>query len=270
MNKIKMVVTDVDGTLMEEATGRLNPEYYEVIRQLVAQGIRVVIASGRPLISLEKLFRPVEGLVWFIADGGPTYKTTGDAKRHGIFPQECAQGLFQDIGTIPDGDALIWGKKHIYVPNLDSQMAHLLQEEYNVELTLLPDSFASILPEPVYKVALFHTEKPLHYGNTVLIPKWEDQVSFVQAGAWWIDCLMPNISKASALEQILIECGITPDEVMASGDNMNDVEMLRYAGVGLAVSSALPEVKAVATREIGNFKVHGVLNAWKELLTSES
>ena len=56
---IRIVATDVDGTVVKESAGSINPEYYEVIRKLHKQGIQVVIASGRPYSSLFALFAPV-------------------------------------------------------------------------------------------------------------------------------------------------------------------------------------------------------------------
>ena len=67
---IRLVVSDVDGTLVKDGTCDINPEYYDVIRALTAAGIRVAIASGRQEDSIRKVFLPVEEKLIFISNDG--------------------------------------------------------------------------------------------------------------------------------------------------------------------------------------------------------
>ena len=103
----KLVVTDVDGTLVKESTLNINPEYYDVIRALHAKGIRVVLASGRQYESIRKLIEPVQDLVWYIADGGATLKMDRGlavatahpkikAAADGIIPSYTEDGVLQE------------------------------------------------------------------------------------------------------------------------------------------------------------------------------
>lgn len=81
-----------------------------------------------------------------------------------------------------------------------------------------------------------------------------------------MDCMLPHVNKATALEKIMVEFGYVAEEVLATGDNMNDMEMLTLAGTALAVSTARAEVKAVADRVIGSYAEDAVLEEWKKYL----
>ena len=56
---IRLIASDVDGTLVPESASQINPEYYDIIRALHQKGITVVIASGRQYASIRRLFEPV-------------------------------------------------------------------------------------------------------------------------------------------------------------------------------------------------------------------
>lgn len=67
---IKLIASDVDGTLVEDGTFRLNPEYYDLIKELDKRGILFVAASGRQYSSMKRLFSPVLDNMDFISESG--------------------------------------------------------------------------------------------------------------------------------------------------------------------------------------------------------
>ena len=67
---IKLIATDIDGTLVADGTLDLNPEYYDVIKELKRRGTIVLAASGRQRASIEKVFTPVLGDISFISENG--------------------------------------------------------------------------------------------------------------------------------------------------------------------------------------------------------
>ena len=103
---IKMVVTDVDGTLVKESTLNINPEYFEVIRKLTEKGIKVVMASGRQYESIRKLIEPVQDLVWYIADGGATMKMDNGLEAVAAIPREWVKKAWRDISSFLEWSVL--------------------------------------------------------------------------------------------------------------------------------------------------------------------
>lgn len=262
---IKLVASDVDGTLVQEGANQLHPEYYQVIRQLKEKGIQVVVASGRPYPSILNLFRPVEDLVWFVADGGATIKTTGDVTVTGEFPQDWAKELWQDMSQVPGAEGMICCLDQVYVPHKQGALYDLAKNHYKMNV-VAQQGWQDIPPVTTAKISLFHQTNIQGYADSHIRPKWQGKINMVIAGEWWLDCMMPTVNKATALETIMQQHGYQASQLMASGDNFNDLEMITLAEVGLAVSSAREEVKAAANRVIGNFENHGVLEEWKKLL----
>ena len=73
---IKLIVTDIDGTLVKDGTLDINPEYMDVIKKLTEKGIHFVACSGRQYCSERQLFAPVKDRIFFISDGGTLIRTS--------------------------------------------------------------------------------------------------------------------------------------------------------------------------------------------------
>ena len=78
---IKLIATDIDGTLLADGTLKINPEYYDVIKELRNRGVRVIAASGRQRSSIKKVFAPIVDEISFML------------QEHTFVKQEC----FQDV-----------------------------------------------------------------------------------------------------------------------------------------------------------------------------
>lgn len=72
---IKLIATDVDGTLVKDGTMQIDPEYMTVIKELVQKGIIFAVCSGRQFISERKLFAPIKDQLLYITDGGTVVRT---------------------------------------------------------------------------------------------------------------------------------------------------------------------------------------------------
>ena len=77
---IKLIASDIDGTLLEEGTDGINPEIFTVIRELKKKGIVFAAASGREYASLRRLFQPVKDDIYFIADNGASVMYGGEER----------------------------------------------------------------------------------------------------------------------------------------------------------------------------------------------
>ena len=134
---IKMVVTDVDGTLVKESTLNINPEYFDVIRALTEKGIKVVMASGRQYESIRRLIEPVQDLVWYIADGGATMKMDNGLEVVAEIPREWVKKAWQDISNIPGMDCALGTPVKSYVPFGDTELYHRAKYDYKFNVEVL-------------------------------------------------------------------------------------------------------------------------------------
>lgn len=262
---IRLVVTDVDNTIVKEGTPDLNPGYIETIKKLSAKGIKVVIASGRQLASVRRLFAEVEDLVWFIVDGGTVIKTDKGVETISVIPKQWLREMWQDIEAIDGMDAMLCAADVSYGPNEESEMFQRMVNNYKYDIVSL-GGWENIPEVPITKVSLYRPTEIERYTRDYFLPKWERRLHCTIAGQWWLDCMMPGVNKGVALKAILDRLGIGPEEVLATGDNMNDMEMIQLAGTGLCVENGNDKLKAVADGIIPGYSELGVLKEWNKLL----
>ena len=262
---IKLVVTDVDGTLVGDGKMQLNPEYFDVIRALVDKGIHVVMASGRTYDSIREIIEPVKDLVWYISDSGCTIKTDHGFESTSELPHDLLREFIKDVRKVPGLSYFLSDTQYSYLPEKDTLMYNSLTYQYHYN-TVYVENLDEVPNGPYSKITLFRETDIETYANEYLTNKWSKVFNMAKSGTCWIDCTMPGINKASALQVIMERLGVSREEVMATGDNQNDIEMIQYAGVGLGVASAHPDLKAVANAIIPSYKEDGVLQEWKKLL----
>ena len=94
---IKLIATDVDGTLVKDGTMTINPEYMTVIRKLTEMGITFVVCSGRQYDSERKLFEPLKDLVYFVSDGGTVIRKNDKILKVHTLPDETWKSMHRMV-----------------------------------------------------------------------------------------------------------------------------------------------------------------------------
>ena len=262
MNKI--VISDVDGTLLKDGTLDLNPEYCEGVRKLLDKGVQVVISSGRSFSSASKLLSPITDELYFICDGGTSIWKSGKIIKSFPMEENLWKGLFRDAMKVPGCDCFISTGAAGYAPDPDSEMYHWLTESYGFEMTPMKDIHE--IKEPVIKLSIFHGVDCEEACRESFTPTWKDKAKIASAGSAWMDCVEKNASKGTALKWLQEYLGIGKEDTYAFGDNINDIEMLRNSGHSYAVGNARDELKAVADEVIKPYWEDGVLEVMKSLL----
>lgn len=96
---IKLIASDLDGTLLKEGTMDINPEIYDIIRKLKAKGIVFAAVSGREYDSIERVFAPVKDDIYFIAGNGGIISYQGEIIEKMAIPADIpkSQGVYKTI-----------------------------------------------------------------------------------------------------------------------------------------------------------------------------
>ncbi|MGN0299056.1 MAG: HAD family hydrolase [Lachnospiraceae bacterium] len=265
---MKILVSDVDGTLVEDGTLKINPEYYEVVRKLTEKGIHVIIASGRQYASVRRLFEPVSDLISYIVEGGSMILERGKQVEvlHPI-PRDMAREIIADARKLPDTDVMISVAEKAYAPLENTKMFQWLKNSYHFDLEALGGW--DVLPEgEIGKISIYHPSDAEGVCSTWFTPKWKSKLNGCSAGSWWMDLVAADVSKASALKELCRRLEVDLKDVYAFGDNMNDIAMLEAAGKSFAVENGRVEVKAIADEVIPGYQKDGVLKVWKEILAT--
>ena len=260
---IKLIASDVDGTLLPEGTADMNPELYEVILKLKEKGITFAAASGRQMNSVRKVFRPIEDQVYFISNNGGyvTYRTEVLACRS--FDEKLAKQIITYIRSLENVFYLVTSTEGDYTDCHDEEMLHWLREGYRItinEIENVMDKAGHLV-----KISVFVKGRDAAAEAVPAKEKFEKRAMVTAAGDHWIDFTAPGSEKGNAVRELQERLHVTPEETMAFGDNNNDIGMLRCAGESYAVAEAREEVKAVCKYVLPANK-DSVLNILKTLL----
>jgi hypothetical protein len=205
---LRALLTDVDGTITDQGRS-LHTGAIEVIRELVSRGVEVVLASGNTACFMDSLCRMIGTSGTFIGENGGVYR----------------------IGF--QGELHIHGDQPICL-----EAFRVVQEHYRDTKTPLQ------LLSPQYRYADVAFSRNVPPGDVEKLIRDFD-VLVIDTG-FAIHLQARGINKATAFMDLANDLGIPPGEFLAIGDAINDVEMLKAAGIGVTVANGHPGVKEVA------------------------
>ncbi|UCE84686.1 MAG: HAD family phosphatase [Deltaproteobacteria bacterium] len=252
---VRLVALDLDGTALDPS-GSLRPAVERCVARVRERGIRVVITTGRR-------FRTGRPFAERLGLAGPC------VFHHGALVKEVASGETRARHDLPDPTyrAAVaalgrLGPPIVFVdgfPDREDMVttrharAHPAHDRYladNRTAHRLVDDLEAPTDGGALVVALMGEERRLGRLRAELDTQLGDEavvgIHPSYAGGHLLELLPAGVSKWSALRTLAAEAGIAPPEILAIGDEMNDVEMLRHAGLGVAMGNARPAVKDVA------------------------
>lgn len=259
---IKLIVSDIDGTLVEDGGSALNPELYEVILRLKKQGIRFAAASGRHAASIEHIFGPIRDQIFYIGDNGAYVGRLGESLYQTHYRQELAMEMIADMKAA-GLDILVDCVDCAYTDSRNEKFVDWLLNGYHFRLTQVEDLLE--LTVPIVKIAACRMSG-ISDVAAPFMEKYGKELKVTLSGIQWLDTMDPSVNKGNGVRILQEKLGIGPEETMAFGDQLNDIEMLRQAYYSFAVSNARQETKEAA-RFLADANVQdGVLKILKLLL----
>jgi Cof subfamily protein (haloacid dehalogenase superfamily) len=260
---IKLVITDVDDTIVEESSRNLNPQYYDVISEFRKKGILFVVASGRQKPSIKKTFIPVKDEIIYLADNG-TDISAGDFETSMKFADEDYQQLARDIKALESGYEIMASKPDIsFLEESSTDFYDKMIHNYGYCVEKVADT--SKLCD-ICKVSLYNPAGISKEVERKMKERWSDKMDVCMAGEWYLDFTSKGANKGKALSIIQEHYQITPEETVAFGNADNDISMIRKAKYSFAVANASENLKAAASETIGAMKEDAVLKNMKEIL----
>ena len=263
---IKLIATDIDGTLVRESSPDLPEELIGLFQRLCDKGYILAVASGRQYASVSKMFAPVDRKLCYIMENG-AHILVGDKTVHQVpMKREYVEGIMQDLRRCyPQGCHVVASTtRGCYLETKDRDFIDRIQNRYRNNVLLTED----ILAEDVAycKLAVFKEGNIRPIGEKELIPRWKDKVKATMAGEEWVDFMDYSVDKGDGLRRLTDHLGIRTDEVIAFGDNENDIGLMQAAGLSYAVGNAVEKVKAAATHICPPYWEDGVGSVLRTLL----
>ena len=270
---IRVIATDMDGTLLDPK-GQLDlPRLEKILDKLDQCDIRFVIATGNEVHRMRQLLGHLaERVVLVVANGARIFEnneliqaqTWDDAmvdKALAHFKGRECQDQF--VVTAMNGGFV---KKGTVFTELDKFMTPEMIEKLYQRLNFV-DEFDSSLFGGVLKMSMVVGEERLDSVLQEVNDLFDGRVRAVSSGYGCIDILQDGIHKAWGLVELLKRWNLKPEQIMAFGDSENDIEMLELAGISYAMENAEEAVKRVATKVApanSQAGVYKVLENWLE------
>ena len=120
---IKLIVSDVDGTLVPDGSPDLDPEVFDIILKLREKGMQFVVASGRPWASVESAFEPVKKKIFYVANNGAYVGCHGRCLYAYTMERELAHRIIRKVRMHPELEMVYAGVNGDYLDSKDDTCA---------------------------------------------------------------------------------------------------------------------------------------------------
>jgi len=257
----KLIISDLDGTL-QGFGGAVSPAVKDAIHAAIQAGCRFTLATGRILQSVLPFAEDLQVNAPLICCSGALvidhrtreelYKRTlpiplvHEAMRYAMEAGLRCSAYFDDYTT------------SLRSPGDGRGFSEWLGDSANRPV---PAPFEYLRREPMNCLLWEVNEDVTPLMVERLQERVGNQLRIVQTTPNLIECLLPDVSKAHAAAILSAHLGIPRGQVMALGDNNNDVELLKWAGLGVAVGSATPAARAAASHVVGPVSEDGAADA---------
>lgn len=248
---IKAAFFDVDGTLLSHKSKQVPPSAREALDKLKAAGIPCIVATGRQISEMEKL--PIADIPF---DGYITLN--GQLLLDGEKKLLCATPI---TGKVKD--FLVGCYENHTFPALIVEERRAYLNFVNDHVRATQAAISSGIPEldhyrggEIYQFCAY-----LRPGEEHLVAPVAGECVMTRWNFGGLDIIAPGGGKVTGIRKYLDRYGLQPEEIIAFGDGENDLEMLRFAGIGVAMGNAEPAVKDAADYVTADIDDDGIAKA---------
>lgn len=265
LSKIKMVVTDMDGTLLN-SNHQVSDRFFEQFKALKKRGVLFVAASGRQYHSIVDKLEPIKNDIIVIAENGGFAMQDGKEIVATPLPHQTKNEVITILDRIRNIHPVLCGKDSAYILGDSAIFEKKLQEYYSNYQVL--DSLTAHEGE-ILKIAIYHFESSERYVYPE-VSFLEQDLQVKISGTNWVDISSKNAHKGYALKKVMEQNNIKPNEIMVFGDYNNDLEMLALADYSFAMANAHPNVLKASNYSTLSNDEFGVELVLEKLLASFS
>ncbi|WP_406718480.1 Cof-type HAD-IIB family hydrolase [Vagococcus fluvialis] len=277
---MKAIVLDIDGTLLTSEK-KLSELTKASLLKAQKQDVKVILASGRPTTGMLDLAEELELAKY---DG---YLVSYNGSK--VIDVKTGEELFNQAMTVEEGKAVLEHMKQfdvtvmidkddymytndVFSCTLDYKGQPLNIVEYESRggkyKLCEKDDLAEFLDYPINKILTASKPEYLKEVYQEMKAPFNNKLNCVFTADFYFEFTAQDIDKAKALDTVLSPLGIERKDVIAFGDGHNDITMLAYAGMGVAMENAVSELKRVADFETNSNDEEGIANFLEEHLFS--
>lgn len=259
---IKIIASDMDDTLLD-SNSELPKGIHSLLDTLDSKQIEFVAASGRSLISLRDKFGPLADKISFVSDNGAMVQHMGETIYSSTIENEYWSEMALTGLDVKETSVILIAEDGAYrisqIPEHTEKLMNYFG--YAKEIQNIDEVQSKII-----KATFLSLNHSLENFNDHFNPKFGDSFNVTFGGAIWVDITNKNVNKGTGLQILLDKYNFSPENLMAFGDYLNDLEMLMLAGYSYAVDNAHDDLKAVAHEIIENHNDNAVVNKILEMI----
>lgn len=244
---IRLIAADLDGTVLDQAQ-RLSPRVRAAYKAAADRGVRVTIATGRNVASARKFAEALNVNAPLVClQGGVLYDLATETLLHEVrLPHDLACELVAFGERQRTWQTVLYHLNTTYITGLKFDERFYLDLLTDHAPRVVPDLCDVLEDTDPDKVLYILDPSEARSGAQALREVVGDRAIVVQSHAMFIEVNHKDAHKGAGLARLAQHLGIPREQVMAIGDQGNDLTMLDWAGLGVAMGNGSDEVKAVA------------------------
>lgn len=265
----KLIALDMDGTLLREDK-TISKETFKAIQRAKTRGVKIVLSTGRPIQGIRRYLKDLD----LINDNDYAVTFNGSLVQN----TKTNEVIAQTVMTSEDAAFLYKLSKelnvniHALTENscLAPKWSKYTQVEIDInDIPLEIVDFNNLDNRTIVKI-LFNDE-PEYLSEVIKkLPKEVyEKYSVLRSAPFFLEFLDKKINKGYGVELLAKRLNIKPEEVICIGDAGNDIHMIKFAGLGVAMGNAFPEVKEAADYITLSNEDNGVAHVIKKFVLNE-
>ncbi|WP_240842725.1 HAD-IIB family hydrolase [Acidaminobacter sp. JC074] len=257
-----LYVSDLDGTLLDK-DGKLSDQDKAKLNELIDSGTHFTVASARSVESIRMILDGLKLTLPIISFNGAFLSDFASGKHIKIYPimNDSIFDILKEEGALvslhKEGQAYLY-----HMGNLSEGAKVFVKDRENshgIEIDLLKDLPLNydVMSYTVIgdKTHILNLEKRLSVYDDIIVDAWEDMY---YKPYYWLSVHSSEATKARGIDHLRDYVHV--DRIVVFGDNTNDIEMFKYADIGIAVENAVDELKELADQVIGSHDQTSVIN----------
>jgi Cof subfamily protein (haloacid dehalogenase superfamily) len=243
--KYKVLVLDLDGTLTNSKK-MISARTKIALIKAQERGITIVLASGRPTYGIVPLAEELQlakygGYILSFNGGTIINWKTKEVIHESVISSEKLP-LLHKIAVQNDVEIISYQNEHIISERSDNE--YIKYEAFlNKMIIKEVESFTDAVTFPVPKCLIVGKPEKLKQLEDEMNGVFGNEMSIYRSEPFFLELMPLNVDKAKSLQKLLFHIGHTREEMMACGDGYNDLSMIKFAGMGVAMANAQTEVK---------------------------
>lgn len=244
----RAIALDLDGTLTNHDKV-VTPKTREALLQAEAEGVVIILASGRPTYGIEPVAECLEldkrgGYILSYNGGNIVNAKTGEKLFAQFLPDEVIPILYR-YAKEKNHALLGYAGNEIITEMPDDQYVKEESRINKMNIRKVENLFEALEPHPT-KLLMTGEPADMLKAENELSEILGDRMDIFRSAPFFLELVPKGIDKAKSLLRLLSKINLTPADMIAFGDGYNDLSMLKLAGMGVAMQNAAPEVRAEA------------------------